>query len=103
MRCDSKDHSKHMCALKTHGMDDCIKELSDKPIVECKYCGAKANSFKNICAAHLADTAPSVEGGHGSVSLEDVGKPHAGEKKSDGPGRDIEAKEIGKDGFRGGY
>jgi hypothetical protein len=28
----------------------------------------------------LVETAPNVEGGHGSVSLDDVGKPHAGEK-----------------------
>jgi hypothetical protein len=82
MGCDSKDHSKHMCALQSSGMDDCIKSLSDKPIVECRYCGAKANSIRNICAAHLGETAPNIEGGHGFVSLEDVGKPHAGNKKS---------------------
>lgn len=80
MPCDSKDHSKHMCALKEQGLDDCIKSLSDKPVVECKHCGAKANSIKNICAAHLGETAPNIEGGHGSVSLDDVGKPHAGKK-----------------------
>jgi len=78
MSCDSKNHSMHMCALKAQGKDDCIRDLSDKPTVECKKCGAKANSVKNLCAAHLLDNAPSVEGGHGSVSLADVGKPHAG-------------------------
>lgn len=78
MTCDSKDHSKHMCALKAQGLQDCIQVLSDKPLIECRYCGAKANSIKSICAAHLFDTAPNVEGGHGSVSLEDVGKKHAG-------------------------
>ena len=78
MSCDSKDHQMHMCALKARGMDDCIKSFSDKPTVECKKCGVKANSSKNLCAAHLLNDAPSVEGGHGSVSLEDVGKPHSG-------------------------
>ena len=81
MSCDSKDHSKHMCALVAQGLDDCIKALSDKPIVECKHCGAMANSIKNICAAHLGDTAPNIEGGHGFVGLDEVGKPHAGYKK----------------------
>jgi hypothetical protein len=60
---------------------DCIKAFSDQPIVECRQCGAKANSSKYLCAAHLLDTAPGVEGGHGFVSLEDVGKPHAGPKR----------------------
>ena len=78
MSCDSKNHSMHMCAHKAQGRDDCIRDLSDKPTVECKKCGAKANSVKNLCAAHLLNDAPSVEGGHGSVSLADVGKPHAG-------------------------
>lgn len=82
MACDSQDHSKHMCALKSNGLEDCIRSLSDNPLVECKYCGARANSLKNICAAHLADTAPNIEGGHGYVDLEDIGKPHAGIRKS---------------------
>ncbi len=51
MVCDPKDHSKHMCALKIQGLDDCIKNLSDQPRVECRYCGARANSMKNICIA----------------------------------------------------
>lgn len=81
MVCKSKDHSKHMCALLAQGLDDCVAQLSDNPVVECRYCGAKANSIKSICAAHLGDTAPNIEGGHGSVSLDDVGKPHAGTGK----------------------
>ncbi len=80
MSCNSKDHSKHMCALKAQGLDDCIQLLSDKPVVECKHCGAKANSIKNLCAAHLGATAPNTEGGHGVVSLDEIGKPHAGDK-----------------------
>jgi len=78
MSCDSKNHSMHMCALKAQGKDDCIGILSDHATVECKKCGAKANSVHNLCAAHLLQEAPNVEGGHGSVCLEDVGKPHAG-------------------------
>jgi hypothetical protein len=81
MACDSKDHSKHMCALKAHGLEDCIRAFSANPTVECRHCGAKANSIKHVCAAHLLDKAPNVEGGHGSIPLEDVGKPHAGPKK----------------------
>lgn len=80
MGCNSKDHTKHMCSLKAQGLDDCITSLSDKAVVQCKHCGAKANSIKNICAAHLGATAPNIEGGHGSVSVEDVGKSHAGTK-----------------------
>lgn len=80
MSCNSKDHSKHMCALKAQGLNDCIATLSDKPVVECKQCGAKANSIRNICAAHLGDTAPNIEGGHGFVGLDEIGKPHAGNK-----------------------
>jgi hypothetical protein len=78
MSCDSKNHSMHMCALKAEGKDDCIRDLSDRPTVECNKCGAKANSVKNLCAAHLMQEAPNVEGGHGSVGLAEVGKPHAG-------------------------
>lgn len=78
MACDDKNHQMHMCALKRQGLNDCIESFSDKPTVECRTCGAKANSTKNLCAAHLLDEAPNVEGGHGSVPLEDIGKPHAG-------------------------
>jgi hypothetical protein len=81
MSCESKNHSKHMCALKAQGLNDWIAKLSDKPLVECKHCGARANSIKNICAAHLGDTAPNIEGGHGFVGLDEIGKPHAGPKK----------------------
>jgi hypothetical protein len=31
-----------------------------------------------VCAASLEDDAPSVEGGHGSVDVAEVGKPHEG-------------------------
>ena len=81
MKCDSKDHSKHMCALKAQGQEECIQELSDNAVIECKHCGAKANSLKNVCAAHLAEMAPNVEGGHGNVDFAEIGKPHAGPKK----------------------
>lgn len=83
MACDSKDHSKHMCALKAQGLVDCIKAFSENPTIECQYCGAKANSIRHVCAAHLLDTAPNVEGGHGIVPIEDIGKPHAGAQKRD--------------------
>ena len=78
MGCDSDNHQMHMCALKRQGLQEAIEQCSDKPTVQCKSCGAKANSSKNLCAAHLLDSAPAVEGGHGSVCIEEVGKPHAG-------------------------
>jgi len=77
MPCNSSSHKMHICALKNSGRDDLIKSLSNRPTVECKQCGAKANSLENICAAHLGDNAPNVEGGHGSVDFENIGKPHA--------------------------
>jgi hypothetical protein len=78
MSCDYNNHHEHMCSLKAEGKDDLIKSLSDCPTVECRQCGAKANSAKNLCAAHLMDEAPNVEGGHGTVGLDEIGKPHAG-------------------------
>lgn len=68
----------HMCALKAARKTELIAALSDQPQVECKHCGAKANSLENVCAAHLRDQAPNVEGGHGIIDLNEVGKPHAG-------------------------
>lgn len=105
MSCDDKNHQMHMCALKQQGMDDCIKELSDKPTVECRQCGAKANSSKNLCAAHLGEWAPSVEGGHGTVGLDEVGKPHEGSKPAEGdkPETEIAIKQLPVDGICGGY
>ena len=78
MSCDSKNHQMHMCALKRQELDDCIKKFSDKPTVQCRNCGAMANSSKNLCAAHLLEDAPNVEGGHGSLDLSEIGKPHTG-------------------------
>lgn len=78
MSCDSEQHHMHMCALKREGLYDRIKSLSDNPTVECRQCGAKANSSEYLCAAHLGESAPNVEGGHGTVSIEDVGKRHEG-------------------------
>ena len=78
MGCNCESHKMHICFLKAHGEEECIKGLTDKPTVECRQCGAKANSIQNLCAAHLGAEAPNVEGGHGSVSLDDIGKPHSG-------------------------
>lgn len=80
MECTGQAHKMHMCALKEQGKDDLIQSLSDNPTVECRQCGARANSLEYVCAAHLGETAPNVEGGHGSVNFEEVGKPHAGSK-----------------------
>lgn len=71
-----------MCVLKEQGLEKWIQRLSDKPVVECRYCGAKANSLRNVCAVHLSEMAPDVEGSQGRVSSEEVGKPLAGQKNS---------------------
>jgi hypothetical protein len=90
-----------MCALKQAGLEEEIKNLSDNPVVQCRHCGARANSLKYICAAHLGEDAPNVEGGHGNVGLDEVGKPHAGAK--DGKEQEITVKEVPVDGVCGGY
>jgi len=103
MSCDDKNHQLHMCALKARGLDDRIKSLSDNPSVECRQCGARANSSEYLCAAHLGDSAPNVEGGHGTVDLEDVGKPHAGSAGGENKEPEIASKQLPVDGICGGY
>jgi len=76
--CKDESHNKHICYLKMNGLDDILKSVTDKPTVECRHCGAKANSLEYICAASLEEDAPSVEGGHGTVDVDEVGKPHEG-------------------------
>jgi hypothetical protein len=78
--CKVESHNKHICYLKMNGLDDILKSVTDKPTVQCKHCGAKANSMENVCAASLEEDAPSVEGGHGTVGIDEVGKPHEGGK-----------------------
>lgn len=80
--CKDESHNKHICFLKAQGLefDDCLRSVTDKPTVECRHCGAKANSMEYVCAASLEEDAPSVEGGHGSVGIDEVGKPHEGGK-----------------------
>jgi hypothetical protein len=103
MSCDEKNHQMHMCALKRNGLDDCIKSLSDNPTVECRNCGAKANSSTNLCAAHLCDQAPNVEGGHGTVGIDEIGKPHDGSTVENKEEPKIEIKQVPMDGVCGGY
>ena len=81
MSCNAESHQLHMCALKLAGEDELIKSRSANPTVQCCHCGARADSLEFICAAHLGEGAPNVEGGHGSVGLEEVGKPHAGSRQ----------------------
>lgn len=49
MACNIEQHKMHMCALKEEKNDECIKSLSDNPTVVCGDCGAKANSYENVC------------------------------------------------------
>ncbi len=78
IKCEVEPHKMHLCYLKAHGEEECIKSITDNPVVKCRQCGAMANSAQYLCAAHLKEDAPNVEGGHGSVELEEVGKPHSG-------------------------
>ena len=78
MGCTCTNHTQHICHLKSQGLNDQIRSISDNPVVQCRQCGARANSIEYLCAAHLGEDAPNVEGGHGSVGLDEVGKPHAG-------------------------
>jgi len=103
MSCDSKNHQMHMCALKAQGLDACIKSLSDHPSVQCRQCGARANSSKNLCAAHLGDWAPNVEGGHGTVGLEEIGKPHEGADVAENDEPQTSIKQVPADGVCGRY
>lgn len=103
MSCDPKQHQMHMCALKAQGLDDCIKKFSDNPTVECRKCGVKANSSKNLCAAHLGDWAPNVEGGHGTVDFNEVGKPHEGSDTAKEAETEIATQEVPETGSCGGY
>ena len=74
MACNKKNLTKHMCGLAALGMQDCIESLSDNPVIECKYCGAKANSIKNICAALFVVKAKVSESHHASANLGKCGK-----------------------------
>ena len=78
MGCDCESHKLHICSLKLQGQEERIKSLTDHPTVECRQCGVKANSLEYVCAAHLKEDAPNVEGGHGLLGLDEIGKPHAG-------------------------
>jgi hypothetical protein len=78
MECKVESHNMHCCYLKLHGLDDSLKSVTDNPTVECRHCGAKANSLEYVCAAYLEDDAPNVEGGHGTVDIDEVGKIHEG-------------------------
>jgi hypothetical protein len=78
MSCNDENHRMHICALKMRGEEEALRSLTDHPTVQCRQCGARANSVENLCAAHLKEDAPNVEGGHGSVGLDEVGKPHSG-------------------------
>jgi hypothetical protein len=78
--CKDESHNRHICYLKAQGLefDDCLRSVADKPTVECRHCGARANSMEYVCAATLGEDAPNVEGGHGMVDVDEVGMPHEG-------------------------
>lgn len=62
LHCGAKDFTKHMCTLQTQGLKDCLQLLSEKPLVECRKCGAQADSAKNICAATVLPVITDVDG-----------------------------------------
>jgi hypothetical protein len=51
--CSSEDHDKHLCYLISQGfhLSDpaAFNALTSKPKYQCKHCGRKANSDKNLC------------------------------------------------------
>ena len=78
MGCNGESHELHICHLKSNGQEDRIESLTDNPTVQCRQCGARANSLEYVCAAHLKEDAPNVEGGHGSLGFAEIGKVHDG-------------------------
>ena len=46
MNCNSESHKTHICYLKSQGQEECIRSITDNPTVECRHCGAKANSLE---------------------------------------------------------
>ena len=59
MSTESQDVTRHMCALKILGREESIEKLSDQPRVTCRYCGAQANSIRNICIADFETIKPA--------------------------------------------
>ncbi len=53
LECKSEDHDKHLCYLTSQGfhLSDANKfwALTNEPKFQCKHCGRKANSDKNLC------------------------------------------------------
>lgn len=78
MNCDPEAHKMHICQLKLKGKAEKLKQVTDAPTIKCRQCGTVANSSKYICAAHLKEEAPNVEGGHGVLGFSDIGKVHNG-------------------------
>ncbi len=78
MSCDPEAHKKHTCYLKLHGDHETLRKVTDNPKVACRQCGTMANSIEYICAAHLKEDAPNVEGGHGILGFDEIGKVHNG-------------------------
>lgn len=72
---DSESHKKHACYLKSKGYEPHIT-LKD-PTIECRHCGTKVNCAEHVCAAHMGEEAANVEGGHGIIGLDQIGKSHA--------------------------
>lgn len=106
MNCNDEDnHQMHICMLKKKGLDDYVKKYSSDPTVKCRQCGSQANSSKYLCAAHLLDTAPSVEGGHGVVSMDEIGKAHEGTSSIDKESDEttIPTRQMPADAICGGY
>jgi len=78
-----KDHRKHLCVLKEQGLDDWLQRLSNRPTVICRYCGARANSLRNICAVRLTRGGPMLKGsgsrGREKADAPSVRQDHPGE------------------------
>ena len=47
-QCGEK-HEGHLCMLKSKGLVDQVKHLTQNPTVVCFICGVESNSAENVC------------------------------------------------------
>ncbi len=83
MKPGKKNQRKHICELTEQGLQNWIQRLTDKAKVECRYCGVKANSLRNVCAVRLMEKIPEAEESRAHLRRSAPGRSHAREPQSD--------------------
>lgn len=87
-----------MCVLKAKGLEECIRQFCDHPAFECRKCGARANSPRNLCRAQLGDWQPDVADGRGTHNRENSDKLHSGQVvRNTYAGREAVIMQVPKD------